>query len=185
MTLGWTDERVELAKKLWQDGLSASQISKQIGGGLSRNAVIGKLYRLGLTGRGGATRKTPSLPLKPSLMADLKRPRRTIHQGDGRRLAAPKLKPQALPPLRCVEVEPKRVPFIERTSDECAFILDGEDLVCCGLPVVERHGRRLSYCAAHADLTSNGLGAKLDESFYAGLGPVLHVPVRRERVAEL
>jgi len=48
--MGWTDERVELLKKLWLDGLSASQIAKQLGG-VTRNAVIGKVHRLGLSGR--------------------------------------------------------------------------------------------------------------------------------------
>ena len=28
--MGWTDERVETLKKLWLDGLSASQIAKQL-----------------------------------------------------------------------------------------------------------------------------------------------------------
>ena len=47
----WTEERVELLKKLWQDGLSASQIAAELGG-VTRNAVIGKVHRLGLSGRG-------------------------------------------------------------------------------------------------------------------------------------
>ena len=46
----WTDERVELLRRLWDDGLSASQIALQLGG-VSRNAVIGKVHRLGLAGR--------------------------------------------------------------------------------------------------------------------------------------
>ncbi len=46
----WTDERVDLLRRLWEDGLSASQIAAQIGG-ISRNAVIGKVHRLGLAGR--------------------------------------------------------------------------------------------------------------------------------------
>ena len=45
----WTDERVELLKKLWADGLSASQIAGELGG-ITRNAVIGKVHRLGLSG---------------------------------------------------------------------------------------------------------------------------------------
>jgi GcrA cell cycle regulator len=48
---GWTDERVEALKRLWADGLSVSKIAAAIGGGLSRNAVIGKVHRLGLSGR--------------------------------------------------------------------------------------------------------------------------------------
>src|SRR5262249_771045 len=49
----WTDERVELLKKLWSDGLSASQIAAELGG-ITRNAVIGKVHRLGLSGRAKA-----------------------------------------------------------------------------------------------------------------------------------
>ena len=48
--MSWTDERVETLKTLWTEGLSASQIAKQLGG-VSRNAVIGKVHRLGLEGR--------------------------------------------------------------------------------------------------------------------------------------
>lgn len=53
--MSWTDERVEVLKKLWADGLSASQIAMQIGG-VSRNAVIGKVHRLGLSGRATTSR---------------------------------------------------------------------------------------------------------------------------------
>ncbi len=49
----WTDERVEKLKKLWSEGLSASQIAAQLGG-VSRNAVIGKVHRLSLPGRAKA-----------------------------------------------------------------------------------------------------------------------------------
>jgi GcrA cell cycle regulator len=48
--MSWTDERVELLKKLWTEGLSASQIAAQLGG-VTRNAVIGKVHRLSLSGR--------------------------------------------------------------------------------------------------------------------------------------
>ena len=51
---GWTDERVELLKKLWMEGLSASQIAGELGEGVTRNAVIGKVHRLKLSSRGRA-----------------------------------------------------------------------------------------------------------------------------------
>ncbi|MFC3265598.1 GcrA family cell cycle regulator, partial [Camelimonas abortus] len=57
---GWTDERVELLKKLWSEGLSASQIATAMGG-VTRNAVIGKVHRLGLSGRA----RTPAGAQKP------------------------------------------------------------------------------------------------------------------------
>lgn len=56
--MNWTDERVETLKKLWADGLSASQIAAQLGG-VSRNAVIGKVHRLKLSGRGRTSSASP------------------------------------------------------------------------------------------------------------------------------
>ena len=59
--MSWTDERVELLKKMWGEGQSASQIAKELGG-VTRNAVIGKVHRLGLSNRatsGSATKAAP------------------------------------------------------------------------------------------------------------------------------
>jgi len=56
---GWTDERVETLKKLWMEGLSASQIAGQLGEGVTRNAVIGKVHRLKLSARAKPTNSTP------------------------------------------------------------------------------------------------------------------------------
>lgn len=47
----WTAERTATATKLWADGFSATQIAIELGGGLSRNAVIGKVHRMGLPRR--------------------------------------------------------------------------------------------------------------------------------------
>ncbi len=62
--MGWTDERVELLKKLWADGLSASQIAAELGG-ITRNAVIGKVHRLGLSGRAKSPSSATPRPRKP------------------------------------------------------------------------------------------------------------------------
>lgn len=61
----WTDERVELLGKLWGEGLSASQIAALLGGGVTRNAVIGKVHRLGLSGRAKSGQPAASRPPKP------------------------------------------------------------------------------------------------------------------------
>ncbi|HEX3984428.1 MAG TPA: GcrA family cell cycle regulator [Acidisoma sp.] len=53
--MGWTEERIEHLKALWTEGLSASHIARVLGG-ISRNAVIGKVHRLGLAGRASAPR---------------------------------------------------------------------------------------------------------------------------------
>lgn len=58
--MSWTDERVELLSRLWLEGRSASQIATALGGGLTRNAVIGKVHRLGLAGRVKAAPPSPT-----------------------------------------------------------------------------------------------------------------------------
>jgi GcrA cell cycle regulator len=60
----WTDERIQLLRKLWSEGFSASQIANQLGG-VSRNAVIGKVHRIKLSGRGRTT-ATPARKKKPA-----------------------------------------------------------------------------------------------------------------------
>ncbi|WOI56943.1 GcrA family cell cycle regulator [Palleronia sp. LCG004] len=54
--MSWTDERVETLKRMWNEGQSASQIAKELGG-VTRNAVIGKVHRLGLSNRNGILEK--------------------------------------------------------------------------------------------------------------------------------
>ncbi|GKY86902.1 GcrA family cell cycle regulator [Sinisalibacter aestuarii] len=71
--MSWTEERVETLKKMWAEGQSASQIAKELGG-VTRNAVIGKVHRLGLSNRAGggtATAKAPAkeAPAKPAAKA--------------------------------------------------------------------------------------------------------------------
>ena len=63
----WSDDRVEQLKTLWTEGLSASQIARALGG-VTRNAVIGKVHRLGLAGRASPSRsERPRLPMTPKV----------------------------------------------------------------------------------------------------------------------
>lgn len=68
MNIRWTDAMTDRAEKLWKEGWSASQIAREIGQGLTRNAVISKLHRIGAMGGSRAE------PAKPNLGAA--RPRR-------------------------------------------------------------------------------------------------------------
>jgi len=63
--MGWTEERVELLKKLWLEGLSASQIAGVLGEGVTRNAVIGKVHRLKLSGRAKPASSAPRVRQAP------------------------------------------------------------------------------------------------------------------------
>jgi GcrA cell cycle regulator len=81
--MSWTDDRIEALKHHWMEGKSASQIASLLGDGLSRNAVIGKVHRLGLAGRA----KSPGLASS--------RPRPSAPSPAAHRAAAPRLAPVA------------------------------------------------------------------------------------------
>ena len=88
--MSWTDERVETLKKMWGEGQSASQIAKELGG-VTRNAVIGKVHRLGLSNRAGsggnAGKAAKDKAAKPAAPKAPPKPRATK--------AAPASKPKA------------------------------------------------------------------------------------------
>ena len=79
----WTDERVETLKKLWTDGLSASQIAAELGG-ITRNAVIGKVHRLGLSGRAKSPSSAAPRPRKPRPHSHMLRVSRPVDPGQHR-----------------------------------------------------------------------------------------------------
>jgi GcrA cell cycle regulator len=111
LAMGWTDERVALLRKLWTEGLSASQIAKQLGG-VTRNAVIGKVHRLGLAGRA-----TPSRPAKRPVRAS--RPRMIGP-------SAPRLRPtNNLPSVVIPDLEPLRL-----EDGKAASVLTLNDTMC-------------------------------------------------------
>lgn len=80
----WTDDRVTMLKKLWADGLSAAQIAGELGGGLSRNGVIGKVHRLGLSGRisaGSNLRRNENQFFTPPVMRMVKLHKQPVFGG--------------------------------------------------------------------------------------------------------
>ncbi|WP_341365473.1 GcrA family cell cycle regulator [Yoonia sp. BS5-3] len=95
--MSWTDERVETLKKMWGEGQSASQIAKELGG-VTRNAVIGKVHRLGLSNRAGSGGNAASkAPAKEKPAAAAKPAAK----------AAPKPKPKAEPQVPAIKEEPE------------------------------------------------------------------------------
>jgi GcrA cell cycle regulator len=72
---GWSDDRVTTLTLLWRDGLSASQIAKALGG-VTRNAVIGKIHRLGLSGRPAPSRPARVRAVRPARLPAAANPHR-------------------------------------------------------------------------------------------------------------
>jgi GcrA cell cycle regulator len=112
--MSWTDDRVEILKKMWGEGQSASQIAKELGG-VTRNAVIGKVHRLGLSNRAGAApaaadnakpakpapkkeEKSTSTPKKPATPEQPAPPPQ--HAAGDAPSATPDMRPSNISPLR-------------------------------------------------------------------------------------
>ena len=100
--MSWTDERVETLKKMWAEGQSASQIAKELGG-VTRNAVIGKVHRLGLSNRVGGAPE----PAKTKADAE---PKADAKPASAARPAQPAAKPAAAPSPARPEPAPAATP---------------------------------------------------------------------------
>jgi len=150
--MGWTDERVELLKKLWQDGLSASQIAKQLGG-VTRNAVIGKVHRLGLSGRA-----TPSKPARTVFKAP--RPARPAAAAPSapRRLAEPVAHQAPPTPVRYVDEAPGSATVLTLGAHMCKWPIGDPSLdsfTFCG-----RRSGEGPYCMEHSQVAYQPTQAK-------------------------
>ena len=150
--MGWTEERVELLKKLWGEGLSASQIAGRLGQ-VTRNAVIGKVHRLGLSGRATTSRMKSHRPRPRAATAKrLAKPRfATVGNTALRQLYQADTEPYVPPAEELV------IPLAEQRSietlaecdcrwpigdpQEQAFHFCGKKKVV-GLPYCEVHARR-------------------------------------------
>jgi GcrA cell cycle regulator len=79
MQMSWTDDRVEVLKKLWVEGQSASQIAKELGG-VTRNAVIGKVHRLGLSNRATSSSSSKSDTKSKTSVKSMSDPKRVSNK---------------------------------------------------------------------------------------------------------
>lgn len=139
----WSPERVETLRKLWSEGLSASQISARLKEP-SRNAVIGKLHRLGLHGHKNKTtaggRKAAKLYRKKGLEM------RAEKASASRRVSAPMPKAETyVPPIMSETAPPNATPLLETRKDQCRWPYGDTDFVFC--PETQLIGS--SYCAGH------------------------------------
>ena len=147
--MSWTDERVETLKKLWLDGLSASQIAAELGGA-TRNAVIGKVHRLGLSGRGQPT----SVVKRPRRAHQPQAPRRPRqHMSMGNLALKTNIEAFPAPVLRHREnlVVPiaKRLTIEKLTEHTCKWPIGDpghEDFHFCGHDSLDG----VPYCEYHA-----------------------------------
>ena len=145
-TLQWTPERIEKVRELWQAGYSGNQIADKLGG-VTRNAVIGKLHRLGLsrtdkpkTGMIAGGRKAAKIYKRKG------RAMRAAKASASRRVSAPV--PHAygyIPPIMSEAAPPNATSLHDLRNDQCRWAYGDEAFVFC--PETQVLGS--SYCPGH------------------------------------
>jgi len=140
--MSWTDERVETLKKLWQEGHSASQIAKQLGG-VTRNAVIGKVHRLGLSGRAAPSQPTrplykPARPPRPAASA-ASHAERPAAQAPVRRSEPVLARPVISQPV---------TPYVEEPGTATVLTLGAK---MCKWPIGDPSSDSFSFCGRRSD----------------------------------
>jgi GcrA cell cycle regulator len=185
--MSWTDDRVEVLKKMWGEGQSASQIAKELGG-VTRNAVIGKVHRLGLSNRATTStaakteakpKAAPKAPAKPKVVmqtepaikpADPNAPKSNLPARKqiipaGQPLppqpSANEISPEALAKVNEVEKKAKKLTLMELTERTCKWPVGDpatEDFWFCGLTV--QQGK--PYCEAHVGVAFQPMSARRD-----------------------
>jgi GcrA cell cycle regulator len=139
MTAGWTEDRVGALKKLWLEGQSASQIAKALGGGVTRNAVIGKVHRLGLSGRAA-----PSQPARATFRPARPRPAQPVmaQPSAPRRIEAVAPRPNGpVPPT------PPAPPIVDLPGTATVMTLGAH---MCKWPIGDPSSREFSFCGRRA-----------------------------------
>ena len=181
--MSWTDERVEILTKMWAEGNSASQIAKELGG-VTRNAVIGKVQRLGLSNRATTSTtnktesKTKSAPKgnlkakqndrkvettepKPDNVTSLRRQIIPAGQPLPPQPSANEISPEALARVSEIEKKAKKLSLLELTEKTCKWPVGDpatEDFWFCGL--VTQSGK--PYCEAHVGVAFQPMNSRRD-----------------------
>ncbi|MCC2114022.1 MAG: GcrA family cell cycle regulator [Hyphomicrobiales bacterium] len=168
--MSWTDERVERLKRLWAEGLSASQIAGELGG-ITRNAVIGKVHRLGLSGRVKTSGTSVPRPRKPRNAATPKPSVGPMTVGNTALKADPAPRPQTKP--EPAPVEDLVIPISERatiltlTESTCKWPIGDPgdtDFHFCG----RRSDPGVPYCQHHARIAYQPISDRRREKRAAG-----------------
>lgn len=146
----WTEERVEKLRELHARQLSCAMMAVELGGGISRNAVIGKLHRLGLSNAYSTVHKDNQLPRKKRVKGENRKTIRIVKaNGNSRQMRLMESAETDLRALRCVEVAPLNVSLLDLERGQCRYPYGDSNFTFCGHQIVEGY----SYCAPHAVLS--------------------------------
>ncbi len=142
---GWSEDRVQQLVKLWNEGRSASQIASELGG-VTRNAVIGKVHRLGLSGRAKTPSSVAPRPKKAKAPSTPQAPRSSAPATRGNTA----LKPQYVPSLQPVaEAQPEALENIVPIGERCSLLELKES--SCRWPIGDPGKADFAFCGGKAE----------------------------------
>lgn len=156
MSFEWSEQRTEYLRQRWKAGASASTIARELGGGLTRNAVVGKAHRLGLAGRASPIKRDRTVPAAQRNARETIKRQWAASRAAGERKAAamakaPDQKPAPAPAPKPAPTPPQ--PLVQRVNGRTCCWPIGHPrepgFHFCGHPdvVVER-----PYCVAHCNI---------------------------------
>lgn len=144
----WTEERTERLRTLYATGLSCSLIAAELGGDITRNAVIGKVHRANLPRRGkGGNYSVKGLTVKKRAPPTVQKARQRYSPESKRVMTI--FQSAEMIKLRCVEIVPLNLTLMELDSTTQCHYIPGDDLLYCGHPLQAGS----SYCAPHHALS--------------------------------
>jgi len=148
----WSDDLIARLEKLWAAGKSAGEIAAILGH-VSRNAVIGKVHRLGLTRATQAIAKRPAVTkVKRAAPAQEQVSRNAGAVIQHLRRAPPKIKPEPYVVAEPVDIAPRMLSVLELTDQTCKYGIGD-----VGEPGFGFCGHETApgkpYCAGHCALT--------------------------------
>jgi len=157
--MSWTDDRVATLTKMWKDGRSAAEIAKELGG-VTRNAVIGKAHRLGLSGRASPIKKKKETAKKTATKTAAKKTTKTTKKkaaakAEEKPEASAKQQKMVTDAIKAAAAEePSKakeggITLLELTERVCKWPIGDpqeSDFHFCGMPSMNS----LPYCEEHA-----------------------------------
>lgn len=162
--MAWTDERVAVLKKMWGEGKTAAEIAKELGDGVTRNAVIGKAHRLKLSGRTSPIQTPKKTSIKAAKEQGNSKARSAVTSSKAKPAVEVAEKPKAMPKrapsvtsaqvkqeIEAIKNKGQRLPLAELTERMCRWPMgdpNDANFGFCGC----RTEVGLPYCVEHGQI---------------------------------
>lgn len=156
--MAWTDQMVEDLRTMWKQGLTTAEIGKRLG--VSKNSIVGKVHRLGLSGRPSPIKKKgetaavkPTEDIKPAKVSTPVEEKKQEPKSEAKSVEKPKMPEKKEPKRECqkseLERNPRALSLMDLDNHSCRWPIGDpkdEGFHFCGKKV--KIGQ--TYCEEHS-----------------------------------